>query len=126
MSSLQVKQSDLDAANHRIAELEAVLGLTGNTYASTFKLPAASAKLFGCLMQMPTVSSDTITLRLGIATDAKVAMHRLRGALKDYCVGLGLEEIAIHSRRGVGYWIEPNDKERVRDVTHRVTLAPAN
>jgi hypothetical protein len=57
-----------------------------------------------------------ITLRLNIATDAKVAIHRLRDALK----GHGIE---IKSRRGLGYWLEPEDKERIWEITRKVTAS---
>jgi hypothetical protein len=74
-------------------------------------------KLLGCLLATPNVTSDMITVRLGIATDAKVAIHRLRDVLKPH-------GIPIQGRRGVGYWLEPADKEKVRSITQRVTADP--
>ena len=91
----------------RIADLEAVLGLHEDSRLEVaFSLSPAISKLLHCLLKTPNVTPEMITSRLGIATDSKVAIHRLRGALKPF----GIE---VQGKRGLGYWIEAEDKERI-------------
>jgi protoheme ferro-lyase len=57
-----------------------------------------------------------IQQRLEIATDSKVAIHRLRQHMKPYGV-------AIQSKRCLGYWLEPETKQLIRD---QITPAAAS
>jgi biotin operon repressor len=94
----------------RVRELEGLLGQSGNkTIESTFRLPPALSKLLGLLTTLPTVTADMITRKLEIATDAKVAVWRLRQHLEPY----GVE---IQSKRHVGWWLDEPAKERVRQI----------
>jgi hypothetical protein len=67
-------------------------------------------------MAMPNVTPEMIVMRLNIATDSKVAVHRLREALKPY-------EIEVRSKRGLGYWLDAETKERVKLLAQQV-IAP--
>jgi len=119
--------TQLADAHARIAELEAALGI-GQSDASvlgvTFKLSICGARLLGCLLATPNVTSEMITLRLGIASDAKVAVHRLREALIK-SEHFGLDEDVVQSQRGLGYWLSAEHKEKIRRLTSGVTSAPA-
>lgn len=110
--------ADLAEANTRIVELEGVLGLSNDNLGVAFRLSTTLNKLLGCLLATPNVTPDTIVARLKIATDAKVAVHRLREVLKPY-------GITIQSRRGLGYWLEPEDKEKIWAITRAGTSPPA-
>lgn len=93
----------------RVADLETALEQSNSNLAVTFRLPPAMNKLLGLLIALPNVTSEMVHQRLEIATDAKVAVHRLRGLMKPH-------GIQIHSRRNLGYWIENADKARIRDM----------
>ena len=96
----------------KIQDLEAALGLGDDHLGVIFKLPISLTKLLGLLMAVPNVTPEMIQLRLQIATDAKVAVHRLRLAMaksphfKD--------ENIIQSRRGLGYWLDAPIKDRIK------------
>lgn len=102
--------AQLETANARIAELEEAFGLNFQDTGDVLHLPPALTKLLGCLLASPNVTADMIMMRLNIATDAKVAVHRLRGYLKPL-------NININSRRGLGYWLSDADKARLREIT---------
>ena len=110
-------------AHARIAELEAALGI-GQSDASilgvTFRLSTSGARLLGCLLATPIVTSEMVTVRLGIASDAKVAMHRLREALVK-SEHFTADEDVIQSQRGLGYWLSNGHKEKIRRLTSGVT-----
>jgi hypothetical protein len=107
-----------DALKDRIRELEKALGLKDEGLAA-FRLPPTLNDLFGLLLSVPQASPDLISQRLEISTCTKVAVHRLRHALKPW-------NIEIHSKRGIGYWIDEATKVRVREmVTSQVTAVAA-
>lgn len=100
----------------RVRDLEAALSQNDHSLALAFNLPPRLSDLLGLLLSLPVVSSEMIRQRLEIATDAKVAIHRLRKHISPY----GIE---IMGRRGFGYWISEETKEAIRSrVTCPVTV----
>ncbi len=95
------------ALRDRVRDLESALGQRNEALANTFKLTPKLNNLLGLLLALPIVKGDLIQQRLGIASDSKVAKHRLNQALKPY-------GIKIHSKRLVGYWISDEDKARIK------------
>lgn len=93
----------------RIRDLEAALGQSNENLAVTFRLTPVLNNLLGLLLSLPNVTSEMIRQRLEIATDAKVAIHRLRRHLEPW-------KIEIKSRRSLGYWLEDEDKEKIREA----------
>ncbi len=93
----------------RVADLETALEQSNSNLAVTFRLPPALNKLLGLLLSLPNVTSEMVHQRLEIATDAKVAVHRLRHVMTPH-------GIKIHSRRNLGYWIENSDKLKIREM----------
>lgn len=106
--------AELAEAQVRIADLEAALGMSDNEPGVALRLLPQSGRLLACLLNTPNVTSEMISVRLGIASDARVAVHRLRQELKPY-------GLTIESRRGLGYWLSPEAKEKVRHITREVT-----
>jgi hypothetical protein len=100
---------DNNALRGRIRDLENTLGLQDFNLAVIFDLTPASANLLGLLLSTRLVTSEVIQQRLQIASDAKVAIHRLRGKLKPF----GAE---IKSRRLIGYWLSDDTKAKLREV----------
>jgi hypothetical protein len=116
--------SELSVAVARIADLELALGLGSDNIGVAFNLPSQLSDLLGCLLSAPNVTPEMITLRLQIATDAKVVIHRLRNALKVWCDAHGIPPFEVQSRRGLGYWLDAADKEKIHAITSGV-IAPA-
>lgn len=99
----------------RIKDLEAALGQNDATLAASFDLSPKLSDLLGLLLKLRVVTSEVIQQRLGVASDPKVAIHRLRKAMARHGV-------RIEVRRGFGYWIGEEDKARIREkVTSLVT-----
>lgn len=98
---------ELAALRARVRDLEAVLGQSQEGITATFRLTPVLSNLFGLLLSLPNVTSEMIRQRLEIATDAKVAIHRLRTHLKPW-------GIKVHSRRNVGYWFDDEAKKKIR------------
>ncbi len=123
-----MQSAEIATLKAKIFELETVLGLHDEHLGVVFKLPASLTKLLGLLMATPNVTPDMIQQRLAIATDAKVAVHRLRDHMREWYPDLGItddEHILIQSRRSLGYWLDPVDKDRIRSlVTPGVTPDP--
>lgn len=99
--------------DQRIRDLEAALYQKNLDIAVTFRLTPALADLFGVLLSLPLVTAETIQQHLAIATDRKVAIHRLRQVLRPWHERVGAGQTLIHGKRHLGYWIEPADKERI-------------
>jgi hypothetical protein len=100
----------------RVKDLEAALSQNDHTLALAYNLPPRLSDLLGLLLNLPVVSSEMIRQRLEIATDAKVAIHRLRKHLTPY-------GIKVEGRRGFGYWLSEDTKEAIRAVvTPAVTI----
>lgn len=94
---------------NRIRDLELALGQRDEGLLATFRLTPVLNNLMGLLLSVPAVTPEMIRQRLEIAPDAKVAVHRLRRQLAEF-------DIKIQSRRNVGYWIEDEDKARIRGM----------
>lgn len=107
----------------RIKDLELSLGQGDESLAHTFKLTPVLNNLMGLLLSLPNATPEMIRQRLEIAHDAKVAVHRLRRHLKAFCDERGIEEIAIKSRRNLGYWFEDETKALIRGLVARKMLA---
>lgn len=106
---------EIEMLKARIRELEMAVGIANDYQSNIFRLPTSLRRLLGMLMASEFVTPDMINGDLEIQSDAKVAIHRLRRLLKPW-------NIEINSRRFVGYWIDEETKERVKDlVTQRVT-----
>jgi hypothetical protein len=119
---------EIATLKQRIHDLETTLGLHDDHLGVIFKLPKSLTALLGLLISVPNVTPEMIQLRLMIATDAKVAMHRLRQAMEPFYdkIGLTTDDDLIQSRRGLGYWIDPSVKARIEAlVTPQVTEAEA-
>lgn len=124
MPSDQVGASDTIALlQTRIRDLEAVLNQNNAALALAFRLPPAHANLFGLLLSLPVVTHDAIQGRLEIATDPKIAIHRLRKRMKVWHEKLGLtgDDVLIHGQRHVGYWINPTMRPVVKRIVDEVT-----
>lgn len=109
---------ELSAALRRIEELEeqirdlkSALGQDDPTISITFKLSASLSNALGLLMARIVVPGEMLSQSLGIATDSKVLINRLRNEMKDYGV-------KIEGRRNVGYWLDEDTKAKVRGMIH--------
>lgn len=99
----------------RIRDLEGALRLADTGLEGTFKLTPTQTSILGLLMTLPHVAPEVIRHRLEVAADTKVAMFRLRKALKPW-------DIKIYSKRSIGYWLDFETKARIEDmVTSKVT-----
>ncbi len=98
-----------DDKDARIQELERLLHLKHEDYIKPFGLTQQQARLLALLMEVSVASADTIHKRVNMTTEAKVAVHRLRSRLKEH-------GIAISAKRFHGFWLEPEEKEKVKAV----------
>ena len=78
--------------------------MTDEDLSRVFQLPPLLSNLMGLLMSTTTVSMQSVYM---ITPKPKAAMFRLRKHLADW-------KVEVHSRRGVGYWINDKDKARIR------------
>lgn len=101
--------AEIAALKAQIKELEDLLGLHDDNLGVVFRLPVSLTKLMGLLMSVPNVTPDMIQQRLMIATDAKVAIHRLRTHLEEW-------QVEIRSRRALGYWFDDETKKKIRAI----------
>lgn len=104
--------AQIEELEAKVRELEKVLGVKDNDLLVTFKLSPTLNAIFGLLLSQKLVTADMIERRLAIASEAKVAVHRLRYFLKPW-------EISIESKRNLGYWLTAETKERVRQFVAR-------
>jgi hypothetical protein len=81
-----------------------------------FRLTALQAKLLIALVDSRRLTMENIEFDLGIATDAKVAIHRLRRRLSPY-------QVKIESIRDGGYWLTDAEREKVLGILQK-SLAP--
>lgn len=101
--------TEIDKLRSRIAELETLLNQKNNDLSSVFRMPPALSDLLGLLIAMPTVNAEIVQERVGISSDIKVTMHRLRKELAPF-------QIKVKSRRHAGYWLEDQDKDRIKQM----------
>lgn len=110
---MAISQADHDAEvtalKDRIKELEGLLGLHQENLGVAFRLSPQLTKLMGLLMAVPNVTNDMIQKHLMISADAKVTVLRLREALAPW-------QIDVRGKRGLGYWIDAETKQRVRQL----------
>ncbi len=99
----------LDEKDVRIHELEELLKVNNEKYIHPFGLTQQQSKLLALLMELSVVSGDIIHRRIRMTTEAKVAVHRLRARLDKH-------GIKIAARRYHGFWMEPEDKEKVKAI----------
>lgn len=71
-----------------------------------FGLSSTQAQMLLMLAENHVVTAGMIEAHKGLTTQARVAMLRLRKKMTD---------IVVQSRRGVGYWLNPEDQKRVLD-----------
>lgn len=112
------REDDLRA---RIKELESLLRVSDQDVklaATTFGLPAGMARLFGLLRSLPVVTAEIAEQRAGMATDIKVAIHRLRKYLLPH-------DIVVQSQYLVGYWLTPETKARIDKMIRDANAQPA-
>ena len=100
---------ELERAKERIRDLETVLGLVDGRLVR-FGLTPVQTKVLGLLMALPHVTADMISQRLGITSQPKVVISRMRSRLKNH----GVE---IKSRHSVGYWLDPEAKDKLKALT---------
>jgi hypothetical protein len=93
----------------KIRDMEKALGIKDQDVLLTFKLNPSLNSIFGLLLHQKLVTAEMIEQRLRLATEAKVAVHRLRQALKPW-------SIEVESRRNIGYWLSPETKARIREL----------
>jgi hypothetical protein len=103
------REPQAEALRQRVRDLEETLGLVNHTVGA-FKLSPAGARILSLMMRLPYVTPEMLEGRLNLATAAKVAIHRLRKRLKPF-------DIVVSSKHSVGYWLEPDMKEKVREIT---------
>lgn len=114
--------NDIAVLQARVRDLETALNQNNLDIAVAFQLTPALANLLGILLALPLATTEIIQKRLEISTDPKVAIHRLRRMMSRWHERLALTETPIKGRRCVGYWIEPDVKEKLRAmVTQPVT-----
>lgn len=99
---MQQPHHDVPALLERISQLEAMLAPPPGI-SKVFGLTAAPAKLLGLLLRLPVVNREIVAEQLGMTSELRVAMCRLRAPLAKY----GIE---IQSRRYTGYWLTDESK----------------
>lgn len=79
-----------------------------NVLQMRFEISRSLAKILVLLAENELVTAQMIETEHRITKDAKVAIHRLRRRMD----GTGFE---IRSQRGFGYWLEPQQREWLRE-----------
>ena len=105
----QDSNEEVDKLRLKVRDLELALGQSNDNLAVTFRLTPVLNNLMGLLLTLPTVTPEMIRQRLEIAADAKVAIHRLRKHIEPW-------GIKIRSRRNLGYWLEDEDKAKIKTL----------
>lgn len=77
-----------------------------------FRLPATLAQLLLLLVHHPIVTAAQVENEEKVVTSIRVAMNRLRARFK---------EVPVQSRRGVGYWIDPDDRRKLNQIIQDFT-----
>lgn len=89
----------------RDTEHERVLGIV-------FNLSPAQASVLSCLARGTIATGDQLLEYSGVKPPIKVVVSRARAKLKQ-------EGLDIHSRIGVGYWVEPEDKVKIEKAVNQ-------
>lgn len=74
-----------------------------------FKLSQQQVSLLLLLLSMKVVHPQVIYERLSVATEVRVAVHRLRHVLEPF-------GITIENKRSLGYWLSDESKARIREI----------
>lgn len=115
------KDDRIEQLEQRCRDLELALGLGNDKLAATFHMPPQLKKVFGCLLAIPVVTQEMITGRLNLASEPKVLIQRLRNHLKEWAEKHNEAPIKVHITRGLGYYLEPEEKARVRELIKKYT-----
>lgn len=75
-----------------------------------YDLPSSLARILVLLAENKVVTTHMIEHEHKITKDAKVAIHRLRRRME------GTPGIEIKSRRDVGYWMDAEVRETIRQA----------
>lgn len=84
----------------RDPEYERLLGIV-------FNVSPAQASALSCLIRSTVVSSADLLEHTGSKSQVKVIVSRTRSQMRTF----GFD---IHSKKEVGYWIEPADKQGIK------------
>lgn len=101
-------ETEITSLKERVRHLEAALNQNNPTLHATFQLPKHLENLLGLLISVPNVTPEMI-VDTRVASNARVAVHRLRTALKPF-------DIPIKSRRALGWWIDPETKSKIQGL----------
>jgi DNA-binding response OmpR family regulator len=77
-----------------------------NTLQMRYDLTMLTARILILLAKNQSVTSDMIELDHKLTKDTPVAIHRLRRRL-------AAQNITVNYRRGVGYWLDTEDRKKV-------------
>jgi hypothetical protein len=85
-----------------------------------YRIPPQMAQLLRALLHAEILKRDDIEQPFNphrcIATAAHVAMHRLRKRMIDH-------DIYIYNQKLIGWWLEAEDKAKIRDELRKVQVA---
>ena len=111
-------QSEVEFLRERVSKLEAALNQKSNRYQSVFNLTPALADLLGLLVSQPFITMAMVQDQVGIFTNLKVAICRLRKVLATF-------DVVIHSARYNGYWLNEKDRAYIRNLVAEEISAAA-
>lgn len=107
----------IESLKARIKELEKLLGQSDRRYDIAFQISRSQSRLLGLFCSVPLVTNEMIEERLEIATDARVAVHRLRQSLARHGV-----KILTHA--GTGYSMPADMKAKVTSIVNGLGVSP--
>lgn len=113
LRELETRNSELEARNQ---DLEQALHQNDQDLLLTFRFTPAQTNILGLLLSSNLVTTDMIRQRLRLATQGKTAIFRLRKLLTPW-------GIKISGRRNLGYWLEPEEKQKIHDLVDRTRKA---
>ena len=109
-------QEQIEELQGRIRDLENDLGNIDHLGLCTaFGLSSKQGKLLALLISRPAITGEMIEERYQLASDAKVAIHRLRKKLLPH-------NIAVSARYGVGYALSPEMKDHLKELLTRLGI----
>lgn len=103
----------------RVRQLEAALRQQDRRLEIVFGLTETLSNFFGLLLVKEYVSRDLAQYEMNVVADAQVTVWRLRQRLKPY-------GIVIHTRQGVGWYIDDETKRRVEAIMTRDPIGVIN
>jgi hypothetical protein len=93
----------------RVRQLMRALYQDEPRFGLLLNLPPTLANFFGLLMAKEFVSRDLVQYEMNVVADAQVAVWRMRERL----LPLG---ITVHTKRGVGWYLDRETKQRVLEL----------